>query len=370
MSLNARKCEWISQVHSSDLEEPYDIDFNHVSDGFKLLGAVISLRDEIESDAVNTRTTGKHTIFFRRLQKCPPSPQAMSILSRCGVPKMNYTLRTHAPRVTEAAASWFDRKVIDSCACFAQLARVPSISKVLCALPCKMGGLGLTPSCDIADVAYQSSRCAALGIEGCQSQATLTAPLYQKWKTHFTEIAPQADKKILAAHLEACSEKNTAKAFLDAERRCPPDVFAASLRFRMSAPASDCPAEMPCPGCHCLLTSIAWLHHVGSCVRLKGDNASTRHASLKKAVKRICDAANIICDDAEPRDIGTANCPCGALVKYAEADSHKLVCSSARRGLHFSGPDLRIQRDEKREAIDVTVVVRPIQRHINQKPTL
>jgi hypothetical protein len=119
----------------------------------------------------------------------------------------------------------------------------------------------------------------------------------------------------------------------------------AALRLRLNTALEGAQPHMLCPGCHAALTSSAWMHHCIGCPRIDGNNASSRHAAVKHALKDVLRYARQSFDDNEPR-IGSITCPgCRDSVHEDEWPTHAATCQLLTpalliRGVRRSGPDV------------------------------
>jgi len=82
------------------------------------------------------------------------------------------------------------------------------------------------------------------------------------------------------------SANGTATWFADPSTCMGQRDFAAAMRLRLGTAHPDLPAVVTCPGCGIQRSKAAWSQHVIGCTRVRGVNATTRHARLKDAVKK------------------------------------------------------------------------------------
>ena len=114
MLLNPEKCEWFSEECLCPFAE-----WLKPKQYIKILGSFFADMQAL-ADAVTAHSKKKHRLFFDRLAILPFNAQIV-ILSNCGIPRMNYTVRAQHPDLTREACEDFDRRVE---ACWSLLALV------------------------------------------------------------------------------------------------------------------------------------------------------------------------------------------------------------------------------------------------------
>ena len=153
--------------------------------------------------------------------------------------------------------------------------------------------------------------------------------------------------------------------FCDPSTSMAPRVFSAAMRLRLGATHHRLHKREPCPGCDRMFDPRDWTQHVVGCTRLRGVNASTRHAAVKDALKRaIADHATTATGvgHREPRWLKTTQCPgCRTEMKVTEWTAHADTCAAltpAQKRIvpHASGPDVEVFVGDDTLVIDVTVV--------------
>ena len=135
--------------------------------------------------------------------------------------------------------------------------------------------------------------------------------------------------------------------------------FAAAMRLRLNAAHPALPARQVCPGCKLPFEARQWSQHVIGCARVAGANASSRHAMVKDAVKKVAKEAGVSYETAEPRHEVTCR-GCGEEVGVAQWDEHARTCpmlTPAQRLAkpHASGPDIELAVNAETVIVDVTV---------------
>jgi hypothetical protein len=163
IEVNRSKCEMLTRDRLDTAPDGVAI-----ADGsIKLLGAFIG--DDECCSARIVEHMKKRTSLFARLEHMPPH-EALNILSKCGVPRMNYVIRTHDPDVTEAACDEFDR-AITTCANAILVTDMDDLSRKLAKLPKRNGGLNIWLYDEMRVDAYQASMQTSQFVCGLQSAA-------------------------------------------------------------------------------------------------------------------------------------------------------------------------------------------------------
>ena len=356
LELNGKKCQWVSTTHPPPGWTQYALPT------LKLLGAHIATSggahtSGTEREALNGENA-QHELFFRRLGKVR-GPPATALLGKCGVPRMSYVLRTHAPDVTAEAAAHFDTMVDTTWRRLAGVAQqeLHLADAITAHLPTKLGGMGFSRMAWLRNAAYAASLAAA-GIAEAPPQKQATATL----NDILLQALPEKRRRVL--HVNAAG-KGLSSWFCDPSTSMAPRVFSAAMRLRLGATHHRLHKREPCPGCEMAFEPREWTQHVVGCTRLRGVNASTRHAAVKDALKRaIADHATAATGVAqtEPRWAKTTQCPaCRTEMKIAEWKAHADACRAltpAQRSVvpHASGPDVEIHTRDGTILVDVTVV--------------
>jgi hypothetical protein len=339
LALNPQKCQWVSDAPPPARWTRY------MKPTLKLLGAHIALQSARNPKAAEREAllaeAGKHDQFFARLEQVR-GPQALAILGKCAVPRMSYVIRTHEPAVTKDPCVIFDRKVTKAWRQLAELeARNVTLTEAITAhLPAKCGGMGLTRTAWIRTGAYEGSLKQAGLMETAATQTVWTAQLNEQLADALQDDA----KKVM----EANTAKGASTWFSDPTTIMPSRDFAAAMRLRLNAAHPALPSRQVCPGCQVSFEARQWSQHVIGCARVVGANASSRHAMVKDAVKKVAKEAGVSCAAAEPRFLGDVTCRgCGDEVRLAQWDTHAQSCpmlSPTQRTAkpHASGPDIEL----------------------------
>ena len=141
LEINSRKCE-VFQGNSSTNNRGMDLKELGVEDcvdSIKVLGAYIGHNKAVERKLLEK--LGKHKCLFRRLRAMGPSNLSLAILKRCTIPRHDYHLRVHKPGASFLLAQVFDEEIHEI---LKKWCGADSEALKLSALPCKMGGLGIT----------------------------------------------------------------------------------------------------------------------------------------------------------------------------------------------------------------------------------
>ena len=343
ISLNRSKCEWFGK-------DAPPSGFTAVASGIKVLGAFITHDEKAAVEWIEKKRL-KHTSFFHRLGKAPPE-LAFPVLTVCGVPRMSFLTRVHAPHLTAKSAALFDEQVYEILWGILEVAPSDDL-RLQCHLPAHLGGLGVSCHQLTAPLAYAAS----------------VASVHQRTALELANATIKADLlhrcPHLARRLTECSRPGSS-AWLRAAWDCPNlagDIFSAALRLRLGTAAAILPNFIPCDGCGTHFASHAWQTHVTGCARKHGLNCASRHAALKKALKAVCVGSSVQFDAAEPREYSRLRCPgCSHLFADSDISQHLAACPSipdARRehiAPHRSGPDVRLFLHHQPISVDVTVL--------------
>jgi hypothetical protein len=345
LDMNTRKCEWFGpDTMPRDLQNY----IGSTPDIIKVLGAYYG-DDNGCAEKIKLKME-KHAIFFERLGKLPASACAFAILQKAALPRLCYLLRTHSSALTTDTAIAFDSLIAKIMVKWANVADTPH-AHARATLPITMGGLGLGSQVEIAEIAYEASRTAALKalgrLEGAlaQDQHTATHLLHERKRA---ELAKDPQE---ARHLDECSLK-FAGAWLTAwYTDFQGAAFSAALRYRLNESPADSPAHSTCRGCNKVFAARHFDAHVAGCVSKPGFNATTKHNSVVRLLKEMCDAAYLPAE-LEPRELEAYKChTCGELVSGAQRAKHGCTGSFSR-----TGPDLRIYFGDGSVLYDLTVV--------------
>ena len=332
--INAKKCELLR--HPSAGAEPVQFLDKNIARAtsagcLKLLGASVGVTDRAEKAHLTHRFSSFAT-FFRRLRLCL-GPHGSALLAAAGVPKVNYLLRTHDAPVTLSVAGSFDGEVRKTWCEWAQC-DADDVSRAFAHLPTSMGGLGFTSAEQTAKAAYDASLMQALhsadaAIAGDSKQRALVNVVNTALAKWLDGLTLANDPKVdVARHRALNSAPGTASLFRDPTARARYREWSAAMRHRLLAPLSKSPEAVCCSGCSTTMTQREFLLHAAGCSQLRGFNASSRHASLKLAVKQLLHDAGIQFLATEPRHLRKATCPgCQTVVVEEKFAEHARTCT-------------------------------------------
>jgi hypothetical protein len=121
----------------------------------KVLGAFVG-RPELASNAVTETAHRSLPLFDALRQQLLPPVVAFNFLRVCGIPRLQFFLRTHPLPETEEAVRWFDREVTTT---FESVVGCPLTPVALgqARLPAALGGCGLRSQALVHRHAYPSS---------------------------------------------------------------------------------------------------------------------------------------------------------------------------------------------------------------------
>ena len=361
LAVNVKKCELMSHARPSNIPATVCAGFERVKVA-KLLGASIGLNDDLEKEHLEKRYNGKFAEWFSTLIGGYGS-WASTILGVCGVPKLSYLVRNHHPFVTSGVAKAFDKQVETVWSTWADC-RTDDITQTFAHLPIKLGGLGFTRQEQVAAACYSNARlqyegaiCAGAKSDAVQNLATMEVNL---------QLAAKIDAHSpgAARHRQVCMQAGTAALFRCATHQGRDSSWGAAMRARLFAPHANCPDQLECPGCAMTLDAREFLTHAPSCTRIHGYNASTRHANIKHAWKRIMRRHLIPHQEQEPRDMRIVECPgCKQQLVEDKWRDHAKSCASWDHSAvppAGSGPDIRMFLPGREEfsctVVDVTCI--------------
>jgi hypothetical protein len=339
MSLNASKCEW----YSVSLDCPFPT-WEHRKDGIKILGVFHGHQTFVQSELVK-HFHKRHTDFFSNLAKLRGTAAAV-LLSACGMPRMNYVIRTHPPGPCEEVCGIFDQHVIDAWSRIAEVDATDRITQDIAHLPCSLGGCGFTRTRDIRHFAYQASHEFAINTAGpSQAQLVLTYMM-----TVYEALCNS--NKTVALHLDDCKQPGTADWFRtmkDMPIHLTAAEASAALRIRLNAVHKDLSTydRIQCPGCRIDLAKYETNSHFRGCVHIAGDNVSQAHAGFKSDIGRLCSRRSITHESHEPAGYDMYHCGgCGKFVDAELVEVHATEspgCDiAALKTSHKIRPDKRI----------------------------
>jgi len=141
LEVNRKKSEWLGGPLGS-APPGYA-----VVQAIKVLGAYVGPDSAVKAKL--DAAVMKQDDFFRRLARLPPDV-ACALLTVCGVPKSNYVVRTHDPKVAHSYTTAFDVRVEKV---WAELLEVEpdDQTRLMAHLPTSLGGLGFKRMEFVAD---------------------------------------------------------------------------------------------------------------------------------------------------------------------------------------------------------------------------
>jgi hypothetical protein len=338
LRMNSKKCEILSRSTPQKLSDTMS-QFAHKK-CVRLLGASVGFNNNDEKVHLEERFATTHELWFRRLLQMENSV-GLAILAQCGIPKLNFVLRTHHPEVSMAIAQKFDSNVRATWIQWSN-SEPDELSAILAQLPPKMGGIGLTKLSDIAHMAYQASL-ASIGasIDSAATQRTLKVDYDAK-------LAAKVDSNTLTQRTRQLNAQPGAQTLIrDPTFAATRLEFAAGLRTALCTTLKNCPATLECP-CGFSGDKRTVLAHCATCVKVPGNNASATHQRAKHNLLQLCTEAKVACDSREPRDIRIAKCPgCSENVIESSWNDHKASCKkfdeTSMTAPRAHGPDIRIK---------------------------
>ena len=287
----------------------------------------------------------KCDLCFVRLAEAPKQ-MATGLLAKCVSTKMTFLLRTHAPHLTQDVQDIFDRRLLG---CLADIAEInpTETTKVMMALPARMGGLGFPRCSDIAAGCYAASKAFACDDESVDSQQKASA------KVHTRMFNALCEKSVvLKAVLEDFSRAGGGWITMSNVGRFEPDdAWSASLRARLNCTHRTLDdANLRCPGgikgvCD-NLSADEFVPHVLGCTHIKGYNCSSRHTALKLVVAEWATKSRVQGSSGEPREFASYVCPLGKQkIFYDEFWLHAAKCAECdfKELPRASGPDARFR---------------------------
>ena len=136
---------------------------DHIAEAAKVLGGCIVAADADErriTEAWLRARIGKQAGFFARLlgAECPVKARLM-LLRVCGLPRMNFLMRTHDPNASASACEWFDDEVLKCFQSVMTLAGKPlePAADCLYKLPLRCGGMGFRRSVETRVDAFEAA---------------------------------------------------------------------------------------------------------------------------------------------------------------------------------------------------------------------
>ena len=350
LRLNPEKCEWFSDEYPCPFPQ-----WLKPKKFIKILGSFFGTDMQAVADALTAHSKKKHRLFFDRLAILPFNAQVI-ILSNCGIPRMNYTVRAQRPDLTKEACEDFDRRVE---LCWSTLAEVENTerTRAIASLPTSLGGCGFTCFTNIRQPSYEASRSTAFAEQGAMSQRSACNAVH---RTVYDRLA--ASSHIMKLHLYDAAQKSTSTWLRVTYRETlvPDKIISAALRIRLNT-THKLVADFSCPGCPTSnLDHETWTQHVAGCARVKGLNASAAHAALKISLAGIVAERSILQESKEPEGYAKVVCPtCKMKINFADIATHAQAkkCDTALlQSVHVQRPDKRIMFRDRDAVVDVTLV--------------
>ncbi len=300
-------------------------------DGAKILGAWIG--DDEKCEEFLGKQLNKCKPFFALTAKLAPEI-ALPVLSRCGVPRSNYLLRTHLPDHTKKFAINFDDMTLTALAAILRvpLEQIRREEVIRCIhLPLAMGGLGITAAAFIAPFAYDASVNA--DVEGAETQKSLTSQLN---KTIIGSLPEE-----LVAHLKLGENAGWIYSMQ------PNPHYGQGILLQVTG-HSDVVCICSC-GHRSTQRELA-LHALG-CTKVHGPNVSSRHAAVKSTIINFCKRNGIAISD-EPvvyhDGISTKRCDIRLVLPTEDVYVDVTIANAACK-THAGKPLSTIERNKTRE---------------------
>ena len=130
--------------------------FEFIQDATILLGSPIGKAPAAVEKLVEQIVTDQQELFEAISNDNITVHEAMLLLRMCGVPRLNYLIRTCRPFTTTQSAKKFDQQLLTTATNKLNIPNQTSTNDIL-SLPIHHGGFGLTRSSEIADAAWFSS---------------------------------------------------------------------------------------------------------------------------------------------------------------------------------------------------------------------
>ncbi|MDO9352086.1 MAG: hypothetical protein Q7T55_00230, partial [Solirubrobacteraceae bacterium] len=283
------------------------------------------------------------------------------LLGACGIPRMNFAIRVHAPEIAKDSCIWFDKQVeatIEDMACI----KLSATSRALLSLPTALGGCGFTNMEEISPLAYQASLSQIGPKEERVTQDQLTLVLHLENAKRLRESSPQT-----ALHMDDCKGPGNSNWMQSLEDVDPmsDEIVGAALRTRFNELhiGHGNPVSLACIGCGKSLHPAEGNQHLSGCARVKGRNCACRHAGFKNCVGRCCTSNGILHSHNEPQGYEMRVCTlCRAIFPLSQVQKHITECEGCEEKLIKEAssvrPDKWIElKDEKGKTIDVVVDV-------------
>ena len=318
LSVNRRKT--VALV-PSDTITPTDI--QSTQSVTRLLGAAIWLKhsgpQEVADFVVNQMK--RHDVFFERIAGSGLSAMThLTLLQTCGIGRPTFLIRTHSCEHALDAAHHFDARLEKA---LTQLIGNDAQLSDIASLPCKLGGLGLRATLDIADIAYMSRE------RGTQRVATEELDQV-KWRGVSSTLSAR-DQQIFKSFAQ-CNLRGV---------HVSDDALRMHLRERMFLPIA-------LPGSTCCCSAPLDAQHVHTCPSL-GAARIRRHDGIKKLLAKYAARSYVVREEPSRLISGSRARP-DLLIALPDGDMHVDV-SCTYMGLNVNGPlDQRAKEKQQKYA--------------------
>jgi len=255
----------------------------------KLLGAYIG-DPKAEREALTSKKQ-KYGEFFDLLTKGLIQRHAVYLLVlNCGLPKLNYYVRTHHEWVTKDLCSFFDQQILSVLRGLLDEPLLGPLHLMQINLPIASGGFGLRSYVRLAPVAYTASTTAVAAKQGSivPSQHELME------KIDATCLKTLMDRSTTTQKARILSS-STSLSFLRILDLVDDATFLVSARHRLGLPHINA-HDYTC-ACGQLFTSIDIVPHVECCKHISGYTWQTRHDDILKKMKPILREAGFTVED-------------------------------------------------------------------------
>lgn len=299
---NASKCQWFGNSASRP-KMPKRIAFVDRLECIKILGAWIGTDAAVLLQLQEELRTG--TQHVEKLKKLD-GHEALLVLLKSLVPRWNFILRSHPPSVTDDFASDADSVLLAALTFLADV-KISQNANMLRSLPTRLGGLGLLSTSVIRSAAYDSSREAsevdltlahadylkALG--AIESQAARTEVLHE---AVLAKLCQDPELRLLIEDAATSSSSCWLRSLPQCAAPLNHAEVGAALRLRLGL--KHALVDSKCPGCGMELSLTRFSAHISGCVRIKGANASSAHADMKRGLRSIARFCGVSHDPHEP----------------------------------------------------------------------
>jgi hypothetical protein len=244
--------------------------------GAKILGAWVGV--EGDAKAFLSKQLERTRPFFEIVAKLSPEI-AVPVLSKCGIPRANYLLRTHSAHVSKAFAEAFDSMTLVGLAAILRVPRAQleknedALTSIH--LPLSMGGLGITSMRRIASIAYNAS--------------------LDAWRKEDTALPQWRQTEQMNIDIVNCSSAGLQKHLLWGKRAGWTMSTTINPHYRQSILHHISGHTEALGRCSCglKLPQRELVAHALGCSRLSGTNANSRHKAVKAAIFTFCNRNGI-----------------------------------------------------------------------------